>query len=148
MAISKKTFSGGSSLRERLRARIVRDGPISFHDWMQIALYDQREGYYCRSDRLRWGRAGDYRTAPEVSPLFAATFARYFAKLFAEMGSPQPWTIMEVGAGSGQFAQVVLESLASRHPSTYATMRYLIDEINSDSTEEIRARLLRFHQKV
>ena len=148
MAISKKTFSGGSSLRERLRARIVRDGPISFHDWMQIALYDQREGYYCRSDRLRWGRAGDYRTAPEVSPLFAATFARYFAKLFAEMGSPQPWTIMEVGAGSGEFAQIVLESLALRHPSVYAATRYVIDEINSASSERIRERLSQFRERV
>ena len=72
-----------TGLSERLRARIEHDGPISFRDWMQAALYDEREGYYCRLDRIPQGRAGDYRTAPESSPLFAATLAWYFSKLFA-----------------------------------------------------------------
>ncbi|HVS21884.1 MAG TPA: SAM-dependent methyltransferase, partial [Pyrinomonadaceae bacterium] len=102
-----------TNLTERLRARIRGDGPISFRDWMQAALCDSREGYYCRSDPARWGRTGDYRTAPETSPLFAATFARYFAKLFAELGSPESWTIIEVGAGAGDFARGVLSSLQS-----------------------------------
>src|SRR5216684_4773923 len=148
MATSKETSIENNSLRERLRARIVRDGPISFYDWMAAALYDEQEGYYCRSDRLRWGRAGDYRTAPEVSPLFAATFAHYFANLFIEMGSPKPWTIMEVGSGSGEFAQSVLKSLASRHPSVYAATRYVIDEINFASREGIRERSSRFRDRI
>ena len=103
-----------------------REGPISFHDWMQAALYDEREGYYCRPDRIPQGRAGDYRTAPETSPLFAATFAWYFSKLFAElffeMGSPPAWTIFEAGAGGGEGEvglaaahQVGLESSDARH---------------------------------
>ena len=40
----------GTPLAERLRVRIEREGPISFHDWMQAALFDEREGYYCRDD--------------------------------------------------------------------------------------------------
>ena len=60
-------------LADALRARIRREGPITFRDWMEAALYDEREGYYCRDDRERWGREGDYRTSPERSPLFAAT---------------------------------------------------------------------------
>src|SRR5882724_6762321 len=36
-----------TGLSDRLRARIERDGPISFREWMQAALYDEREGYYC-----------------------------------------------------------------------------------------------------
>src|SRR6266542_6362496 len=96
------------SLAARLRARIRQDGPISFREWMQAALNDEREGYYFGPDRVRQGRAGDYRTAPESSPLFAATFAWYFSKLFAdlffELGSPPTWTIFEAGAGGGEFA--------------------------------------------
>src|SRR6266849_2319234 len=103
------------SIAERLRAGIERDGPLSFYDWMQAALYDEREGYYCRRDRIRQGRAGDYRTAPETSPFFAATFARYFAKLFAELGSPSQFTIVEAGAGSGEFARGVLTALQTNH---------------------------------
>jgi len=36
------------SLADQLRTRIRRDGPISFRDWMDVALYDESEGYYCR----------------------------------------------------------------------------------------------------
>jgi SAM-dependent MidA family methyltransferase len=136
------------SLAERLRARIRREGPISFHDWMESALYDRAEGYYCRPDRMRWGREGDYRTAPETSPLFAATFARYFARIYLELGSPSQWTIVEAGAGSGEFARGVLTSLESQHPQVFAATRYLIDEISADAREQIHQVLLQFHDQV
>jgi SAM-dependent MidA family methyltransferase len=115
---------------------------------MQTALYDEREGYYCRQDRIRQGRAGDYRTAPETSPLFAATFARYFAKLFVELGSPARFTIIECGAGAGQFAHGVLNSLRSQHPEVFSATSYLIDEIAARSREQIAARLVEFSDRV
>ncbi len=137
-----------NKLAERLRERIKRHGPISFRDWMQAALYDEREGYYCRRDRMRQGRAGDYRTAPETSPLFAATFARYFAKLFVELGSPARFTIVECGAGSGQFAHDVLKSLRSQHPEVFNATSYLIDELAATSRAQIAARLVEFSDRV
>ncbi len=127
-----------SSLATRLRERIQREGPISFRDWMQSALYDQRDGYYCRPDRIRQGRAGDYRTAPETSSLFAVTFTNYFAKLFDELGAPDPFTILEAGAGSGEFAFGVLTSLRSHHPKVFKATRYLIEEIGPASQLEER----------
>jgi SAM-dependent MidA family methyltransferase len=139
-------------LAERLRARIDRDGPISFCDWMQSALYDEREGYYCRSDRQRWGRAGDYRTAPESSPLFAATFAWYFSKLFAElfveMGSPPAWTIFEAGAGGGEFAHGVLTSLQAHHPEVFSATSYVIDEVSPATSRRAAARLSEFAERL
>src|SRR2546425_13364067 len=108
---------------------------------MQAALYDRREGYYCRSDLNRQGRAGDYRTGPETSPLFATTFARYFAKLFAELGSPPSWTIFEVGAGAGEFARGVLSSLKSFYPAVFVSTRYIIDEVSADCRTRAALRL-------
>ncbi len=137
-----------TSLGERLRARIERDGPIGFHDWMQLALYDEREGYYHRSDRLRWGRAGDYRTAPESSPLFAATLARYFAKLFLDLGSPASWTIFEAGAGAGEFARGVLAALRSGHLQAFAALSYVIDEVSADARARSAERLSEFGDQV
>ena len=134
-------------LADRLRQRIKRDGPISFYEWMKAALYDEREGYYCRRDIVRRGRLGDYRTAPERTPLFAATFARYFAKLFAESGSPANWTIIEVGAGFGEFAAGVLRSLRARHPKVYAATQYLLDEFTEDGRERAQANLAGFEDK-
>jgi SAM-dependent MidA family methyltransferase len=135
-------------LAERLRARIKRDGPISFYDWMQAALFDEREGYYCRDDLSRWGRLGDYRTAPERTPLFAATFARYFAKLFAELGAPSSWTIIEIGAGFGEFAAGVLSNLRSYHPGVFAATHYLIDEVSADARQQAEANLSGFEDFV
>ena len=129
------------SLADRLRERIKREGPISFYDWMKAALYDEEEGYYCRRDIVRRGRLGDYRTLPERTPLFAATLARYFARLFAELGSPEQWTIIEVGAGFGEFAAQVLRTLKSHHERVFAATRYLIDEYTEDGRERAAANL-------
>jgi len=135
------------NLEERLRERIQREGSISFYEWMKAALYDEREGYYC-TDRVRQGRAGDYRTAPETSPLFAATFAKYFAKLFAELGSPEHFTIVEVGAGSGEFAHGVLTTLQSEHPRVFSATNYAIEEISEGCRARCAARLAKFSDRV
>ncbi len=128
-------------LAERLRARIKREGAISFHDWMEAALYDEREGYYCQQDFQRWGRLGDYRTSPERSPLFAATFARFFARLHEELDSPKLWTIWEGGAGAGHFARVALDTLAVDYPQVFSATRYTIDERSASSNSTALERL-------
>lgn len=114
---------------------------------MRLALYDEEEGYYCRA-RPKWGRAGDYRTSPERSSLFAATFSRYFARLFDELGRPREWRIVEAGAGDGRFAGGVLESLQSYFPSVFAATRYVIDEASSTSRSLVRERLRSFGDRV
>ena len=136
------------TLAERLRGRIQSGGALSFRDWMEAALYDAEGGYYCRHDLTRWGRAGDYRTSPERSPLFAATFARYFAKLHTELGSPALWTICEAGAGPGIFARGVLETLEREHPQVFRATRYLLDEIGPASRAQAAQSLSRFGDRV
>ena len=133
---------------ERLRERIRRDGPMSFRDWMEAALYDPHEGYYRRGDLARWGRTGDYRTSPERSPLFAATLARYFATLYEELGSPPAWTIIESGAGAGHFARGALEAWQLSYPRLFSATRYIIDEASAAAREQIRDRLSMFAGRV
>lgn len=135
------------NLEERLRERIRRDGPITFYEWMKAALYNEREGYYY-TDRVRQGRAGDYRTAPETSPLFAATFANYFANLFYDVDSPERFTIVEVGAGSGEFARGVLTTLRSEHPKVFSATNYVIEEESVSAREQCAARLAEFSDRV
>jgi SAM-dependent MidA family methyltransferase len=148
MPISTNIEVESESLTSRLRARIDHEGPISFRDWMAAALYDERDGYYCRAAGVRQGRAGDYRTAPETSPLFAATFARYFSQLFVELGAPSSLTIVEVGAGSGEFAQGVLTALQARHSQVFAATTYVIDEISAASRQRVADRLADFAERV
>jgi len=143
-----ETIPVTATLTERLRERIVREGPMTFYDWMKFALYDVREGYYCRNDRQRWGREGDYRTSPERSPLFAATFARYFARLYDILGKPSHWTIAEAGAGDGHFAERVLQTLKNSFPHIFSATDYVIDEVSSHSESLARERLRPFADRI
>jgi SAM-dependent MidA family methyltransferase len=136
------------SLAERLRELIRREGPITFHDWMKAALYDPDGGYYQRPDFKRWGREGDYRTSPERSEFFAATFARYFAGLFDELQRPEEWTIVECGAGDGRFAAGVLRTLADQFPTVFGATRYLVYELSTDARRRAQERLVEFSDRV
>jgi SAM-dependent MidA family methyltransferase len=113
-----------------------------------MALYDEEGGYYCQADRQRWGRGGDYRTSPERSSLFAATFASYFAGLYDGLGRPPEWTVVEAGAGDGHFAAGVLETLRDSLPSVFEATRYVVDEASSHSRSLARERLEPFGDKV
>jgi len=136
------------TLATRLRERIKLEGPIVFCDWMRSALYDSRDGYYCRTDRSRWGREGDYRTSPERSPLFAATFARYFARLHEELGRPAAWTILEAGAGEGRFTEGVLQTLQQSFPEVFAATSCVIDEVSPVSRARAEERLQPFAGRI
>jgi len=135
-------------LAARLLARVRREGRMTFRDWMAAALYDGRAGYYSRTDLERWGRAGDYRTTPERTPLFAATFARYFARLHEELGSPRGFTLVEAGGGSGRFARVVLDTLRRDAPAVFDSLRYVFDESGADSRARAAALLAPHAERV
>src|SRR5262245_38315516 len=106
---------------------------------MKAALYDPEGGYYQRSDRTRWGREGEYRTSPERTELFAATFARYFAGLSSELDQ---LTIVECGAGNGSFAAGVLSALKEQCP------RYIVYDVSEDALSRSRERLGEFGDRV
>ena len=129
-----ETIPDTSTLTGRLRERSHREGPITFRDWMNAALYDEREGYYCRPNSNPWGREGDYRTSPERSALFAMTFARYFARLHESLGRPSQWSIVEAGAGDGTFAEGVLRTLRDSFSDVFSATRYIIDEPGGHSS--------------
>ena len=137
-----------STLAEELAERIRREGKITFHDWMNAALYHPTLGYYNRSDLKRWGREGDYRTSPERSELFAATFARYFATLYERMGQPAEFCILEIGAGNGRLAAVVLDSLQTKFPSVFTSLKYVVLEASQDASGRAAKELQRFSGRV
>ncbi|MGH9871601.1 MAG: class I SAM-dependent methyltransferase [Pyrinomonadaceae bacterium] len=143
-----ETLANTSSLATRLRQRIKREGPLTFRDWMQATLYDSNDGYYCRADRSRWGRDGDYRTSPERTPLFASVFARYFAALHEQLGGPAAWTIFEAGAGDGHFAAALLQNLQKSFPNVFAVTSYVIDELSPSSNARARERLRPFADRI
>jgi len=109
-----------STISERLRERILREGPISFSEFMEAALYDPEEGYYAR--RAAIGEPGDFVTSPAVSAAFAATLARRFAREAAALEGPVDF--VEVGAGDGRFLKDFGARVAAEDPELAARVRW------------------------
>lgn len=83
-------------------------GWISFADYMQMALYTPGLGYYS-GDASKFGHAGDFVTAPEISPLFAQAVANQLSQVFSQCRSNKGNAdILELGAGTGKLATGIL----------------------------------------
>ena len=88
-----------------LRERIRNEGPLSFRDFMEEALYHPEFGYY-NSTRNPIGRQGDFYTSSDLDPIFGKLLARKFAQMASALGvSPEAFTIVELGAGRGLLAR-------------------------------------------
>lgn len=91
-----------------IRDEIARaGGRIPFDRYMELALYAPGLGYYTAGAR-KFGEAGDFITAPEISPLFARCLAHQCREVLDGLGGG---TILEVGAGSGILAADLLLQL-------------------------------------
>ncbi|HSW68801.1 MAG TPA: SAM-dependent methyltransferase [Gammaproteobacteria bacterium] len=93
-----------SKIRQEIK---TAGGKIDFARFMDLALYAPELGYYTTQAR-KFGREGDFVTAPEISPLFAKCFAKQFQKIFTMLSEKN---ILEFGAGSGIFAKDLLLEL-------------------------------------
>ena len=112
-------------LVEFIRQDIAAQGGwIPFTRYMELALYAPGLGYYTAGAH-KFGAAGDFITAPELSPLFGRTVARQVAEIMAH-SAPH---ILELGAGSGKLAADMLaelEQLGSL-PDSYAILEISAD---------------------
>jgi SAM-dependent MidA family methyltransferase len=106
-----------------LTERIRRRGPIPFRDFVDAALYDPDAGFFARGRGA--GRAGaDFLTSPEVGPLFGACVARGLAEWWEGRGRPDPFVVVEAGAGRGRLAREVLRA----EPPFLPALRYVLVE--------------------
>ncbi len=116
-------------VRDHIGAAIAAAGGwLGFEAYMNLALYAPGLGYYSAGAH-KFGRDGDFTTAPEISGLFGACVARQCAEVLAALGDG---IILEIGAGSGRLAADCLLRLerAGRLP-----VHYLILEISADLRE-------------
>lgn len=75
---------------------------------MELALYHAEYGYY-RRPRDPFGKGGDFYTAEQVQPVFGILVAARIRELFEEMGRPDGFTVVELGAGRGEMAGALSE---------------------------------------
>ena len=117
------------SLTALIRERIDDSGGwIDFAEYMSLALYAPGLGYYSAGSQ-KFGPAGDFVTAPEISPLFSRCLARSVGDVLQALDGG---VVMEIGAGTGAMAAEILRVLdrADRLPESY-----LILEVSADLRE-------------
>jgi SAM-dependent MidA family methyltransferase len=119
------TISPISPLARLLAQEITHGGPISFARFMEQALYHPDHGFYA-SGRARVGREGDFFTNVSVGPLFGRLLASLFLEMWERLGRPTPFTIVEQGANTGDFAADVFASL--KGTELWASLEYRIVE--------------------
>lgn len=85
----------------------LQENAMPFVDFMQMALYDPRFGYYT-SGLQKFGSQGDFITAPELTPLFGQALASQCQQIFHSLKNP---ILFEFGAGSGRLCVDILQHL-------------------------------------
>lgn len=125
-ALSPEEAAHSARLVARLREEIARAGGwISFARYMQLALYEPGLGYYSAGAR-KFGAAGDFITAPEVAPVFSRCLAVHCSEVLEALGGGD---LLEIGAGSGVMAAVLLGELERRD---MLPRRYFILDVSAD----------------
>lgn len=135
----REALAISQELSTRIAAEIARHGGwLSFARYMEMALYEPGLGYYSNPGQV-FGAAGDFVTAPELTPLFGATLARQVSPWLKDpalAGSGQ--VVLEVGGGSGMLAAQLLNALDN---VGHHEVRYLILELSAERREHQRQTL-------
>jgi len=142
---SPEAAQHSARLCELIRRDIAEQGGwITFARYMELALYAPGLGYYTAGAH-KFGEAGDFVTAPELSPLFGRTLARQAAEI---MASSAPH-ILELGAGSGKLAADMLDELerVGNLPDSYAILEVSAD-LRARQQALLRARLPHLLERV
>jgi SAM-dependent MidA family methyltransferase len=124
-----------SPLLGRLRQRIAVDGPLTFAEFMEMALYDPEHGFYARGPI---GADRHFVTSPHVSPAFASLVARQLAECWESLSRPAPFTVVELGAGDGSLARGIIDA-AGAVPELSTALDYVAIERTPGQTAELRS---------
>ncbi|AWV08694.1 class I SAM-dependent methyltransferase [Marilutibacter maris] len=113
--------SGRLSAHLRAEIQASDDAAIPFSRFMELALYAPGLGYYS-AGASKFGEEGDFVTAPELGPVFAACTAEALAPVMQQVG-PEG-LFLELGGGTGAFAEVALKRLTELDalPDRYAIL--------------------------
>ena len=112
-------------LSQILQTKIKKEGPLSFRDFMDMALYYPSLGYY-HSTSNKIGKNGDYYTSPVLSSFFGEIVAKQLEEMWFLLDK-KPFTIVEYGAGTGALCSGILQYLKN-NSSLFSELKYCIIE--------------------
>lgn len=106
---------------------IQNEGSIPFSKFMSMMLYGP-DGYYSTPGRPQIMRGGDFLTSPEASETFGASIGMLLRQTWFDMGKPERFTIVEMGAGKAGLAHAILKWMRILEPEFFQTINYVIVE--------------------
>jgi SAM-dependent MidA family methyltransferase len=126
-------MSAESEVRGRIQA-LGENGRITFAEFMEVALYWPQGGYYTSREPI--GAQGDYYTSPAVHPAFGGLLAVQLYQMWREMDRPDPFTVLELGAGNGLLCRDINVYAAGLPDEFAAALRYIcLDRRLTESIE-------------
>lgn len=106
---------------------INKKGKMSFHEFMDLALYHPEHGYYM-SGREKIGKGGDFYTSPDVHKVFGTTIMKQLMEMKSLLPENKRFHIIEAGGGKGSMCRQILDAAKEREPSLYESICYSIVE--------------------
>jgi SAM-dependent MidA family methyltransferase len=113
---------------------------ITFAEYMELVLYQPTHGYYASSGS-RISTDGDFLTSPHLADDFGQMLAIQLYQMWQIIGSPQIFSIVEMGAGQGLLAAQILDYAHRLDPNFLRSIDYLIIEIAPAMISVQQARL-------
>ena len=126
-----------SPAERAIRRRIARHGPITFAEYMARALYGPG-GYYTRNSA-----GSDYYTSPQVHPAFGALLAIQLFQFWRLLDAPDPFFVIEPGAGDGLLARDVCNAAGHLPEDFGGSLRYAAVDRNPGGREAGDAELMK-----
>lgn len=117
-------------LQQVIVERIRRDGPLTFADYMRMALYEPGYGYYVTGP-YNMGWQGDYFTSADVFDLFAFCLGQQLLEMWERLRHPAPFVVLEQGAGSGKLAESVRACAKRAAPGLFDALDYRVADLHS-----------------
>jgi len=125
-------------LSKVIMQRILREGPISFCDFMEMSLYNPDLGYYSAAQN-KIGMNGDFYTSSTLTPVFGALIGRQIEEMW-KLADEDPFTIVEYGAGTGSLCHSILDFL-KENEKLYERLNYCIIEKSPAMREKEKSHL-------
>jgi SAM-dependent MidA family methyltransferase len=113
------------TLKEIIIQKIRQQGPVSFRDFMEMALYYPGLGYYTSGDE-KIGNHGDYYTSPWLTSIFGEMIAKQLEEMWKILGRKN-FTVVEYGGGNGKLCHDIIQQL-HKNRELYDQLHYCIIE--------------------
>ena len=124
------------SLTQELKHLISENGSLSIAQYMSLCLTHPEHGYYMNQDSIK----DDFLTAPETSQMFGELIGAWLITMWQSLGSPSPFSLVELGAGTGTLMQDILRT-SVLSPTFHQSAQVHLVEISPTLQQQQRTRL-------